>query len=74
MAEPEIPDVIYTPDGRVLLLGMDPTMTLCAECHEVISTDYIIINISMELGRLTHVRCMPELIYEDELLGDNNDV
>ncbi len=66
----QIPDVIYTPDGRVLLMGMDPTLTLCPACGEVISEDYYIINVQMELGTLAHVRCLPgDGYFEEQLLG-----
>lgn len=62
-------ETLWLPDGRVLLWGMDPTTTLCAICHEVISEDYTVINICAELGRLTHARCLPNNVYEQELLG-----
>jgi hypothetical protein len=61
--------MLWLPDGRVLLWGMDPTNTLCSVCREPISHDYTVINVKAELGRLTHGRCNPENIYEQELLG-----
>jgi hypothetical protein len=67
----EISEVAFTDDGRTLIMGMDPTLTLCPVCHEVISPDYVVVNIYPELGRLTHVRCMDDSEYfEEHLLGE----
>ncbi len=67
----EIQEVTYLDDGRVLIMGMDPVLTLCPICHEIISPDYVVINVHHELGRLVHVRCMDESDYfEQELLGE----
>ena len=67
----EIREIMYTEDGRMLIMGMDPTLTLCSVCHEPISPDYVVVNIHPELGRLTHVRCMDDSEYfEEHLLGE----
>ena len=62
-----IPEIMYLGD-RVLLYGMDPTKTLCEICREIISPDYMVVNVYADLGRLTHARCIPNM-YERELLG-----
>jgi hypothetical protein len=72
-----IPEVIYTTDGRVLLMGMDPTTTLCFMCREVISEDYTIVKIAYELGRLAHLRCLPDTdadYFEGNFQGEHHDV
>lgn len=68
----EIIEVLHTEDGRTLIMGMDPTLTLCPLCHEVISVDYVVINVHHELGRLVHIRCMDDSDYfEHQLLGEH---
>lgn len=64
-----IPEFTITEDGRVLIFGMDPTLTLCPECRERIADDHgMVVNVAGEIGRLTHVRCLPANIFEQELL------
>lgn len=55
-------------DGRTLIFGMDPTLTLCSVCREPISQDYTCIVVVPEIGRLTHGRCVPTNLYEQNLL------
>lgn len=64
-----IPELMTTDDGRVLIFGMDPTLTLCPGCNEVICEDgELIANVHGDLGRLTHIRCLSANIFEQELL------
>jgi hypothetical protein len=63
-----VPEILVLPDGRILVWGMDPTLTLCAICREVISVDYTVPAVAADRGILIHGRCLPVNIYEQQLL------
>lgn len=64
-----LPEVLPLPDGRTLIYGMDPTLTLCPHCREPISEDYTVIVVNAYLGCLVHARCLSDNVYEQALLG-----